>query len=415
MGDKLLAEPGEIAGLGKLVADIGDDASKAAKFAGEQCMPADWLQGPIIDQLISPVKGAATATQLRMAEIANATTSTGTELNKAAWMYHDRDQKNYLALNQNTFNGPVAAGTPVDADTEVQGSTAAYVSPAEYPKSKAFELQEPQSNKEDTVALIGEVAPILGEVNESIKSITRTAGNEIDPLGKCLEPIPGNWSEVRRIGEAYKAAGNGMEACGDNLEAGLKKVDPHWNGKAALSFNDWANRQIAAMRWEGPVGRIISDVLGVVADEIRQAVKTILTKLWDILNDQIKFTSIEGIFKTIARKIPVVGQVYEIVNLGIKIFDIVKKAIDLVVEIQKLVDQVKKLLEYIKDPVGKLKEGAEQKLKETIAPFTEKLEKASKATAVATDISKIAQVDSTLNRPKESYEVGSGGQPWEDA
>ncbi|MCC3328004.1 type VII secretion target [Nocardia abscessus] len=415
MGETLLAEPGEIAGLGKLVTEVGDDASKAATFAGEHCMPADWLQGPIIDQLIAPVKAAATATQQRMSEIATATASTGTELNKAAWMYHDRDQKNYTALNQNTFSGPVAPGTPVAADTEAQGSTAAYVSPADYPKSKAFELQEPQSNKEDTVGLIAEVAPVLGEVNESIKSITRTAGNEIDPLGKCLEPIPGNWSEVRRIGEAYKAAGNGMEACGDNLEAGLKKVDPHWNGKAALSFNDWATRQVAAMKWEGPVGRIISDVLGVVADEIRSAVKTILTKLWDILNDQIDFTSVKGIFKTIARKIPAVGQLYEIVNLGIKIFEIVKKAIDLVVEIQKLVDQVKRLLEYIKDPMGHLKDSAEQKLKETIAPFTDKLEKASKATAVATDISKIAQVDSTLNRPKESYEIGSGGQPWEDA
>ncbi|MFF7938145.1 hypothetical protein ACFZC5_00425 [Nocardia gamkensis] len=415
MVETFVAKPGEIAGLGKLVAEVGDDASKASTFIGQQGMPADWLKGPIIDQLIAPVKEAAAATQQRMSEIAKATTATGVELNKAAWMYHDQDQKNYEALNKNTFSGPVAPDAPVAPDVEAQGSTTAYASPENYSKSKNFELQEPQSNKEDTVALIGEVAPILGEVNETIKSITRTAGNEIDPLGKCLEPIPGNWSEVRRIGEAYKAAGNGMEACGENLEAGLRQVDQHWNGKAAQSFNDWATRQIAAMKWEGPVGRIISDVLGVVADEIRQAVKTILTKLWDILNDQIDFTSIKGIFKTIAKKIPVVGQIGEIVILGQKIFRIVTTALDLVKTIQTLVDQVKKLLEYLRDPIGKLKEGAEQKLKETIAPFTDKLEKASKATAVATDIGKIAQVNSTLDRPGDGYEVGSGRQPWEDA
>ncbi|PPJ40113.1 hypothetical protein C5E45_03315 [Nocardia nova] len=358
----------------------------------------------------------ALATKVRMGDLGKTTTATGVELNKAAWMYADQDHRNYAALNSHTFLGSVGPNAPKDTNTDVEagGITEAYVSPANYPKPEEFKLEKPQANKEDTVALIAEVAPILGDLNETVKSITRTAGNEIDPLGKCLEPIPGNWNEFRRVGEAFKAAGQALETCGKNLESGLKRVDPNWDGKAALSFNDWANREIAAMKWEGPVGRVLSDVFGVVSDEIRAAVKTILQKLWDILNDQIDFSSVKGIFKTIGKKIPVVGQVAEIVDLGRKIFKIVSTAIDLVGTIRQLVDKLKKLLEFFKDPLGQLKDRAQQKLDETIAPFNEKLEKASKK-AVATDLAQIAQVNQTLNALGAGYDVGSGSQPWDNA
>ncbi|MGW4368984.1 hypothetical protein ACWEKT_25390 [Nocardia takedensis] len=414
MGEVFLADAAEVAGLGKIVGEIGTDSASAATFIGKHGMPAEWLDGPIISDLLSPVRAAATATQQRMSSIGATTTAGGTDLNKAAWMYHDKDRHTYEQLNKHTFSGPVAADSPVPTDVENVGTTEDYIAPAGYTKAKEFKLEEPTANKEDTIALIYEIAPELGKVNETIKSITRIAGNEIDPLGKCLEPIPGNWSEVRRIGESYKAAGNGMEACGDNLEAAVKRVDQHWNGKAAVAFNDWATKQIAAMKWEGPVGRIISDCLGVVADEIRTAVKTILTKLWDILNDQIDLSSVKGVFKTIFKSIPIVKTV-ELVNLGRKIYNIATTAIDLVTKIQQLVDQVKRLLEYVKDPVGQLKQNAQQKLEEVISPFTDKLEKASRATAVATDVAKIAQVDDTLNRPDQGYDVGAGTTPWDDA
>lgn len=329
MGEIFRAIPGEIAGLAKLISDIGDDATKAAEFAGQEGQPAEWLHGPIIDEMITPIREMALATKVRMGDLAKTTTATGVELNKTAWIYADQDHRNYAALNAHTFLAPAGPNGQRETNPDVEGAgiTEAYVSPVAYPKPEEFKLEKPQANKEDTVALIAEVAPILGDLNETVKSITRTAGNEIDPLGKCLEPIPGNWNEFRRVGEAFKAAGQALETCGKNLESGLKRVDPSWDGKAALSFNDWANRQIAAMKWEGPVGRVLSDVFGVVSDEIRAAVKTILQKLWDILNDQIDFSSVKGIFKTIGKKIPVVGQVAEIVDLGRKIFKIVSTAI----------------------------------------------------------------------------------------
>ncbi|MGV9675352.1 hypothetical protein ACWDSJ_08735 [Nocardia sp. NPDC003482] len=417
MGEKFDADASEIAGLGVLVADIGADATKAAEFIGHEGMPAEWLHGPIIDGLVEYIRGAAEGTKSRMSELARTTSATGTELNKVAWMYVDQEKKNYDALNQHTFLGPEGPGVTHTSDPRVEspGATEGFTSPQHYAKPEDFKLDKPAANREDTIALIAEVAPVLGDLNETIKSVTRTAGNEIDPLGKCLEPIPGNWSEVRRIGEAYKGAGNGMEACGKNLEAGLKRVDPTWNGKAALSFNDWANHQIAAMKWEGPVGRVISDGLGVVADEIRDAVKSVLQKLWSILESQIDFTSVKGIFKTIGKKIPIVGQAYEIIDLGRKLVNIITTAVDLVQKIQTLVDKVKKLLEFIKNPIAKLKDNAQQKLNEVVAPITDRVQDATRKAAIAADVAQIAQVDSMRDRPTQGYDVGSGTNPWDNA
>ncbi|MFI5779013.1 hypothetical protein [Nocardia sp. NPDC051570] len=417
MGETFKANPSELAGFGVLVGGIGEDAATAATFIGTEGYPASWLHGPIIDGLLAPVRGAADGTKSRMDTLADTTNVTGLELNKAAWMYSDQDNRSYDALNNHTYLGPVGPGKPntTPGTIEAFGVTEAYASPASYSKPEEFTLDKPQANKEDTAALIGEVAPVLGDLNETIKNITRTAGSEIDPLGKCLEPIPGNWSEVRRIGEAYKAAGNGMEACGKNLESGLKRIDPTWDGKAALSFNDWANHQIAAMKWEGPVGRVISDALGAVADEIRKAVKSILQKLWGILEDQIDFTSVKGVFKTIGKKIPLVGQAWEIVDLGRKLFTIIDTAINLVQKIKALVDKVKKLLEFIKDPIGQLKDRAEQKLDDTIAPITDSVQDATRKVALAKDVAEIARIDNTLGKPKDGYDAGSGSNPWDNA
>ncbi|GGK50806.1 hypothetical protein [Nocardia camponoti] len=411
MTEALRAVPGEIAGLGNLVSEIGTDINSAAFFIGEHGKPAEWLSGPIIDDLLEPFSGVAAATKTRMSYLSNTTQGTGTELNKAAWMYHDKDQQNYAALNSHTMG----LDTVKSPDVETQGVTSFYDSAVKYNKAKEFKLDEPQANKEDTAGLIAEVAPVLGDVNESIKSITRTAGQERDLLGECLKPIPGNWNEIRRIGECHKAAGNGMEACGDNLEAGLRRVDASWDGLAAQAFTTWANRAVAAMKWEGPVGRIVSDAFAVIADEIRAAVKAILTKIWDVLKSRINFTSIKGIFQTIARKIPVVGQIGEIIELGYKFANIIADAIGLVGKIRELVDKVKKLLEYLNDPVGKLKQNAEQKLAETVAPITNRVNDVTRKAAIAQDLARISQVNDTLNSPDAAFEVGTGHAPWSNA
>ncbi|CCF61684.1 protein of unknown function [Nocardia cyriacigeorgica GUH-2] len=230
------------------------------------------------------------------------------------------------------------------------------------------------------------------------------AQKEVDPLVLVLKPIEGNWNEVRRIGESYKVAGNAMEATGKNLENGVKLVGPHWDGKAAISFEEnWARRQIAAMKWEGPVGRVLADIAGKLADEIRAGIKTALLKLKDMLEDYIEVKSVKGIFKQVMKRVPGLGVIVEVLDLGQKIYTIVSTVKDIVDKIEETKNRLKEFLSFLSGPTRVVAE----KLEEKVQP-------ALRTAAVANDLKEIAKVGSTLERPRESYETGTGRQPWED-
>ncbi|MEU0871473.1 hypothetical protein [Nocardia brasiliensis] len=417
MAETFAANPSEIAGLGNLVTSIAGDALLASSFVAKEGKAADWLHGPIIDTLIAPINDAADWMSQRHSVLANTTLGTGTELNKAAWMYHNQDQQNYAALNANT-----ESNLPVDDSTEETGVTAQYAGAASYPKPESVKYEAPAANKEELAGLIAEVFPVLGNVNESIKSITRAAGTEYDPLVTCLEPIPGNWSEIRRLGEVYKAAGNGLEACGKNLESGVKRIDgstdnkPNWDGAASVAFSAWATKQIAAMKWEGPVGRIVSDCAGAVSDMIRDGIKSILESMWGMLNKYCDFDDIKGALKSVANilstAVPGLGAA-RIAKLVVDIGFLVKAAMDVVTKIKELADAFKKLLDFIKDPVGQLQDKAKQKLDEAIAPVTNKIDDATRKAALAKDIGQIANYGDTTNRPTQAYDTGA--TPWANA
>lgn len=400
--------------MGKLMGDIGKDAWDSAEFIRKEGPPAEWVSAIIVDDLLDPLKAFAEKTRLRMLNIGTVTANTGLELNDAAWLYHDKDNQTYEALNRQKSNVLVAGdqSVPVLADQESVGKTNTYENVAQYTKAEEVKLDAPTANKEELIALIGEVAKPLGDVNDTVKRITKnTVGREYDPLGEALKPIPGNWTEIRRIGEAYKVSGQALEACGKNLEAGLKRVDPMWNGKAALSFNDWANRQIAAMKWEGPVGRLLSEGLGAVSDEIRKAIRSVLKWLWDLLESQVKIDGITDAFKFAFKKIPLVGWGAQITELAIKLAQIVKDALLLVDEIKKMVDALKKFLEALQDPAKYAKDQANQKFEQLVEPFAKNVKRAD----IAMDVAKAADLSQTTNRPSDKFETGSGRQPWESA
>ncbi|MFB7878045.1 type VII secretion target [Nocardia sp. NPDC056064] len=420
MVETFAANPSEIAGLSNLVSLIAADAKSASDFVAKEGRAADWLHGPIIDTLVTPINAAAEWMSQRHSVLATTTQGTATELNKAAWMYHDQDQKTYAALNAHT-----ESSIPGSDNVEEVGTTAQYVGAVSYAKPESFQLESPAANKEELAGLISEVFPVLGSVNESIKSITRAAGTEYDPLVKCLEPIPGNWSEIRRLGEVYKSAGNGLEICGKNLESGLRRIDgtgadnkPNWDGSAAVAFNGWATKQIAAMKWEGPVGRVVSDCAGEVADMIRDGIKFILEKMWGMLNKYVDFDDIKGALKSVANilstAVPGLGAA-KIAKLVYDIGVLVNAAIDVVGKIRELAEAFQKLLDIIKDPVGQLKDKAQQKLEDTIAPVTKKIDDATRVAAVGKDIEQIAHYGDMVNRPTQSYDVGTGASPWGNA
>ncbi|MFD4457002.1 hypothetical protein [Nocardia sp. NPDC058480] len=408
--------------MGELLSEIGRDAWNAAEFIGQHGVGAEWVSGPIIDDIVSYVDSCATMWKSRMAGIGTTTADSGLELREAAWLYHDQDQQNYEALNKHKSNIMVTGdqSVPVYADRAAVGAVQAYEGAAKYSKPAEVKLDIPTANKEELVELIGSAFEPIGAVNDTVKRITKDVGREFDPLGEVLKQVPGNWSEIRRIGESYKVAGQAMEACGKNLESGLKRLagsaaggTPNWDGKAAIAFEDWANRQIAAMKWEGPTGRLIAEALGEVTNQLRDAIHKALQWLWDLLEIPLKVTadSVAEAFKVCFRKIPVVGWAATVTEMAIKVVNIVNDVIQLIDKIRALVDKVKQFLEIVKDPVKSVQEGATQRFEELVQPFA----KGVKAGDILEDAAKSAQLNDTINRPDERFDSGDGQNPWANA
>ncbi|MFZ2178109.1 MAG: hypothetical protein WAW17_29600 [Rhodococcus sp. (in: high G+C Gram-positive bacteria)] len=410
MSERFDADASQIAGLAESFDEIGADSRRIADFVGKNGPPSADFSGAIISSLLTPFVVLSDATTTRMADIAKQNVETGVELNKAAWMYHDQETKNYDALNAHTRyvgDGTVEYGSYA----EMPGITAAYDSPVSFPKPEEVKLDDPVANKEDVGAIVTEAAGWLGEVNESIKNVTRIAGKEWNPLEYVLSPISGNWSELKRIGETYKIAGNAFEASARNIDDGLNRVGEYWDGKAALAFDDYARLQSTAMKWEGPVGRILALALEMVADKIRDAVRTAVEKLADLLEAEVSLDGVFGKLKFLVKKVPVIGTSAQIASIAHTIYKVADLVMTLVREIEELTNRLKEYLEFLSDPALKAKE----KLDERLSPITSRVDDATRRTAIAKDMVEVGQADKTLNRPKHGYEVGQGTQPWEDA
>ncbi|WP_040795283.1 hypothetical protein [Nocardia higoensis] len=410
MTDLFKADPSWIAGMGVATENIGSNTGDIASFVDQHCPVApEGFGGAILDPLTTPFRIAADRTRDRFRNISDVTKNTGDELNRAAWLYHEQDRQSYEALNRATTD--LVTGQPVDVDPnrENLGLVADYPAPVAL-NVAAPNLDPPSAAPPEIADLIAEASGAVGDVNEAIKNVTRMAGNEVNVLEKALTPITANWNELRRIGECYKVAGNAMEQSGNDLEAALGQLGPHWDGKAAISFEDWARRQSEALKWEGPVGRIISDILTEVANEIRNGVRRVCELLRDFVASFVDFRSTKAVFKQLVKKIPGIGTAVEIFNLAKTIWEVVDLATGIVEKITDLRNRVMEFLEFIADPFVTAQGWVEEKLE----PFTSRVEDAAAKAAQANDVRKIADVNDTRERPKEAFEVGSGAQPWEN-
>lgn len=412
MSEILVAESAHIAGLGNALDAVGADVKAISDFVGAHCVvgPAG-LGGAILEPLNAPFGLAAGSFKTRMAGIGNTTANSGDELNRTAWMYHDQDKQNYEALNAATTNLITGEAVGVDAARENAGLVQDYPDPIAYPKPNDIKLEPPSAAPPELADLIAETTGVVGDVNEAVKNVTRMAGSEVNIIEMVLSPIQANWNELRRIGETYKVAGNSMESSGANLEDAVRRAGPHWDGKAAIAFETWAGNQIAAMKWEGPVGRVISDLLNIIADKIRDGVRRACEKLRDFVASFVDFRSTKEIFKTLVKRIPGIGTAIEIADLARKIWNIVDLVQTIITEIEDVRNRAKEFLEWLGDPVSKGKEWVEQKLE----PVTSGIDDAARRAALVNDIGKVAQSEDTRNRPEQAYEVGSGRAPWENA
>ncbi|MEU4432350.1 hypothetical protein ACWDO0_19215 [Nocardia rhamnosiphila] len=104
-------------------------------------------------------------------------------------------------------------------------------------------------------------------------------------------------------------------------------------------------------------------------DEIRDAIRSVLTWLWEMLESQVKIDAVTDAFKFAFKKIPVVGWTAQITELAFKIKDIIERAVNLVDQIRKPVEAVQKFLEVLRDPAQFARDQANQKFEQLVEPF----------------------------------------------
>ncbi len=251
MGEEVLrADSQEIAGLGKLADQIGLQTRASARYINDHAGLSDTLPGQILQRLAPFIANYQEYTRTRHAHLADNCTYIGDELQKSAWLYDDQEKKNYDALNAHTdLLGPALNATG-SSETPAVGVVQEYVHSADYGSPSGIDYPPPDPAIDDIRDSIDEAAGWLGEVDQAIFELT-----EWSPLNAATIPITGNWNEIRRLGQAFETAGNAMESAATSFDAGVRRADDYWDGLAAQSFSEYANRQLDAMYWEGPCGR----------------------------------------------------------------------------------------------------------------------------------------------------------------
>lgn len=406
MSEKFKSEPTEIAGLSVLAHKIADDAWETTNFARSHTPPLGDFGDGVMWALYEPLGMYSDAVVRRYDANHENCRGIGVNLNRTAWMYHDQEARNYAALNANVIGLENLDPASYSDTAPAPGLANDYENPARYVAPESVKLDPPETAAEDIRKIIADEAGWLGDVDDAVKAVTKWSA-----LEEVIKPISGNWNELKRIGESHKIAGEAMEKCGKNLEAGAEQVTGHWSGKAEESFQDYARRQVESMKWEGPVGRLTKEALDAAGTEIQDACIEVVRQLADLLAKEVEGDSIKSLVKLLAKKIPVVGTSYQAWAVYDIIMSVKERVEQLVAQVQGIVDAIKSFLE----PLIAMNDSANTISEETLGPIAERVRDTRRKVEIGVDIKAAADADGPLHRPDEDYSPGAGTEPWEDA
>lgn len=396
------ANTAEVAGMGKLADRIATDTMASHPYILEHAGLNDTLPGQILQRLAPFVSEYQEYTRSRHVHLSATCGYIGNELQKTAWLYDDQENENYDALNAHTNLFPPPLRRPGTSETPAVGVIDEYFDVANYGDPDGIDYPAPNPAVDDIREAVDDAASWLGEIDRTIFELSGWS-----PLNEATIPVTGNWNEIRRLGQAYEIAGNAMEAAAMSLEKGARRVDGSWDGAAAQSFSVYAGRQVAAMYWEGPAGRTIHALTGVIADQIRSAVQSIVRKIVEMLEAEVDIGSGRGAMKVALKKIPVLGTAWQIERIIEICWQAMNLTMDLVAKIETVVDDFGRFLAAITDPEGQIN----QTIDKHLTPLTDFLEHGM----VAVEAGKTADISPLINTPNERFSVGEGTQPWADA
>lgn len=396
------AQSDEIAGLSRLVGEIGTQTSFAPKYFDEEALPrADFAIGTL-SIIRDPFRLLEGTWRDRHGDLSSKCTSLGEELNRAAWLYDDQERKTYDAINsviELRYEGILTAGDPT---RQAIGHVPEYDVTVDYGAPDGIDYPPPATIADDFADVIREAGGWVADIDHFIEVHTGRS-----PIRDLLNPIGGNWNEVKRLGSAFRIAGEAMENAGLSLEGGAKRVGETWDGAAASAFDAFAHDQVEAMKWEGPCGRVIEAASNRIADEMKKSVISVVAKLKELLDKEVDVTDGKNLVNIALKKVPFLGPTYQIGTVILIIKDTIELVEQMVTRIQEVTDAFAKFISLVTSPSGYLNEQFDRALE----PLTDAVEK----TKLGIDIKNTADSGPMMRAPKNPFDAGDGADPWADA
>ncbi|WP_230620995.1 MULTISPECIES: hypothetical protein [Nocardiaceae] len=112
MSETFFADPRQVAGLGRLTAEIGQQTLTSYRYFNDHGQLTGVDNGELFGSLAVTFDALRDVWRDRHVHLATNCAGLGDKLNTAAWLYADQEKENYEALNAHTDLVPVPYPDP---------------------------------------------------------------------------------------------------------------------------------------------------------------------------------------------------------------------------------------------------------------------------------------------------------------
>lgn len=420
MSDGFRVDPTYVAGYRTLCWDTLTDVGNVRSFVRTRANSDSHFTGLVMSNLRDIVDAYATAVDDRLGDRNRALSSTAIELGETAWQYHTRDLENAVSMTYDPSRGGIV-------EAEFPGGEFAF------DRAEVGPLEAPEVDEEGGSDYVMEDAGTdLTAIVEVANFITSVLGVDFDPVGLVTDPLTGNWNALDQKGQVLALAGDATQTAADNLSNALPTLFAAWEGGAADSFDSYLNDLAAALRYEGPLNRIVGEVYAGVALIIREGARVAIQLIGMLVTRIRRYATSTGLLEmggeiawdTVSGAWDwLTGGDFDPLEALREEWEAVRQmyddAVAIVEMLQTLHSDVQAVIELAQDPLGALEGRLRDRINEELEPLETSLEELEETSEqieqgfeLGQDLAALADVSDLADAPAGGYDAGA--DPWRE-
>jgi HEPN domain-containing protein len=381
MAEGLSVEPHWVSGYGILLTAESTNIRDIHGYTGANAGPHTPAYTGLLSSLETPVNMYTNGLLGRLSTRLANTSRTGTELQRAAWEYLDKEDE-----NTRTFQGELE----VDADEDAEEFSASA------PDLPDLDVPEP-----DYSDLFHEVSSLVGGIDWFLAEQLGWS-----PYRDVITQLAGNWKALDVEGDALIAIGDATDGVTASIADGWSKLDEHWNGGAAQNCGSYISALTGILGMEGPLNRTVGDLYKLIAAEAEAAVLEVARSLKLPTEDiAIEF----GAYGVCAVDPPSEDALETAKDILAQAKYLYEYAQNLVNAITNIIDTAKEFLATL-ETVGQISSLDSETIQalSTMSNHVsdEQIEEFENTIGNLTDLAALAETDNWENAPTDGFEVG---------